>query len=574
MNSRDLQMYLRPLQRWWWLILLAMLIGGVSAFLFLRQRPPSYISSGTVMVGTALQERNPDSQQLSLTQGLAQTYARIAQRPSVKNATMAALGMDWLPPYNVRAESQLIEITVTDVDPQRAYAVATELINQLILLSPGGQERQAREVFIQEQLRKLEQSMRETEEEIGRRQADLSAALSARQIRQYEDQIGALEAKQATLQSTYVGLLASTDQGSANTVNVLDPPTVPVEPVSNRMYLYVLVAMVIGAGLAVAGVYVMELFDDRLVTVEQVQEVTGLTTLGTLPDARIDATGETLIMLSSPHSTEAEAFRVLRTNLLFASVDHELRSLLVTSPTPAEGKSFVSSNLATAFAQTGKRVILVDADLRKPTLHRVFGLVNNVGVTSALVSGADAIAGSLQATAIADLRVMTSGPLPPNPSELLSSQRMQELLHNLGAHCDLVVIDSPPVVVVSDTAVLATRTDGVLLVLSSDKMRRDLARNAVAALHQVKALILGVAINRVTGGEHGYYYSYHKSYGNRYYSSHYSPKDKSKSVAPTPVAGTVSVNGESTATVLPASLQNSENGSVRPKERAGQPINS
>ena len=574
MNSRDLQMYLRPLQRWWWLILLAMVIGGVSAFLFLRQRPPSYISSGTVMVGTALQERNPDSQQLSLTQGLAQTYARIAQRSSVKNATMAALGMDWLPPYNVRAESQLIEITVTDVDPQRAYAVATELINQLILLSPGGQERQAREVFIQEQLRKLEQSMRETEEEIGRRQADLSAALSARQIRQYEDQIAALEAKQATLQSTYVGLLASTDQGSTNTVNVLDPPTVPVEPVSNRMYLYVLVAMVIGAGLAVAGVYVMELFDDRLVTVEQVQEVTGLTTLGTLPDARIDATGETLIMLSSPHSTEAEAFRVLRTNLLFASVDHELRSLLVTSPTPAEGKSFVSSNLATAFAQTGKRVILVDADLRKPTLHRVFGLVNNVGVTSALVSGADAIAGSLQATAIADLRVMTSGPLPPNPSELLSSQRMQELLHNLGAHCDLVVIDSPPVVVVSDTAVLATRTDGVLLVLSSDKMRRDLARNAVAALHQVKALILGVAINRVTGGEHGYYYSYHKSYGNRYYSSHYSPKDKSKSVAPTPVASTVSVNGESTATVLPASLQGSENGSVRPKERAGQPINS
>ncbi len=525
MNSRDLQTYLRPLQRWWWLILLAMLIGGASAFLFLRQRPPAYIASGTVMVGTALQERNPDSQQLSLTQGLAQTYARIAQRPSVKNATMAALGMDWLPPYNVRAESQLIEVTVTDVDPQRAYAVATELINQLILLSPGGQERQAREVFIQEQLRKLEQSMRETEEEISRRQAELSAAFSARQIRQSEDQIAALQAKQTTLQSTYVGLLASTDQGSTNTVNVLDPPTVPVEPVPDRMILYVLVAMVIGAGLAVAGVYVMELFDDRLVDIEQVQSVTGLTTLGTLPEARIDAAGDALIMLSNPHTTEAEAFRVLRTNLLFASVDHQLRTLLVTSPTPAEGKSFVSANLAMAFAQTGKRVILIDADLRKPTLHRVFGLVNNVGVTSALVSGADSVTSALQPTAIPDLRVMTSGPLPPNPSELLSSHRMQELLRRLEAHCDLIVIDSPPVVVVSDTAVLASRTDGVLLVLGSDKMRRDLARNAVAALSQVKAHILGVAINRVTGSEHGYYYSYHKSYGNRYYSSHYTAKD-------------------------------------------------
>lgn len=569
MNSQELQKYLRPVLRWWWLIVLAMVIGGVSAYLILRQRPPVYISTGTVMVGTALQERNPDSQQLSLTQGLAQTYARIAQRPSVKNATMAALGMDWLPQYTVRPESQLIEVTVTDVDPQRAYAVATELINQLILLSPGGQERQAREVFIQEQLRKLEQSMRETEAEIDRRRADLSAALSARQIRQYEDQIAALEAKQATLQSTYIGLLASTDQGSTNTVNVLDPPTVPVEPVPDRMYLYVLVAMVIGAGVAIAGAYVLELFDERLVNIEQIQEATGLTTLGTLPEARFDGASDSLIMLNNPHSSNAEAFRVLRTNLLFASVDHPLRTLLVTSPTPAEGKSFVSSNLAVAFAQTGKRVILIDADLRKPTLHRVFGLVNNVGVTSALVSGVDAVANSLQPTVIPELRVMTSGPLPPNPSELLSSHRMQELLQHLESYCDIIVIDSPPVVVVSDTAVLAGRTDGVLLVLSSDKMRRDLARNTVAALNQVNAFILGAAINRVTGGEHGYYYSYHKSYGNRYYSSHYSVKDKSKQVSPTPVLSAAArVDGESAGAALPASLNGAENGAARQPERA------
>jgi capsular exopolysaccharide synthesis family protein len=571
MNSQELQKYLRPVLRWWWLILLAMVIGGVSAFLILRQRPPVYISTGTVMVGTALQERNPDSQQILLTQGLAQTYARIAQRPSVKNATMAALGMDWLPQYNVRSESQLIEVTVTDVDPQRAYAVATELINQLILLSPGGQERQAREVFIQEQLRKLEQSLRETEAEIERRRADLSAALSARQIRQYEEQIAALEAKQAALQSTYIGLLAGTDQGATNTVNVLDPPTVPVEPIPDRMYLYVLVAMVIGAGLAIAGAYLLELFDERLVNIEQIQEATGLTTLGTLPEARFDATGDSLIMLSNPHSSNAEAFRVLRTNLLFASVDHQLRTLLVTSPTPAEGKSFVSSNLAVAFAQTGKRVILVDADLRKPTLHRVFGLVNNVGVTSALVSGVDAVASSLQPTAIPELRVMTSGPLPPNPSELLSSHRMQELLQHLESHCDLVVIDSPPVVVVSDTAVLASRTDGVLLVFGSDNMRRDLARNTVAALNQVKAFILGAVINRVTGSEHGYYYSYHESYGNRYYRNHYSVKDKSKLVSPTPVSNAAAkVDGELAAGALPASLHGAENGAARPPERTGR----
>jgi non-specific protein-tyrosine kinase len=544
MNNREFQVYLRPILRWWWLVLLAMVLAGASAFLFARMRPAVYISSGTVMVGTAIQERNPDSQQLSLTQGLAQTYARIAQRPSIKNATMEALGMEWLPQYTVRTESQIIEISVTDVDPQRAYAVASELINQLILLSPGGQERQQRQVFIQEQLRKLEVSLRETEEEISRKQTELSGTLSARAIRQIEDQIGALEAKLATLQSTYIGLLANTEQGSANTVNVLDPPFVPTEPVADRWYLIVLVAAVIGGTVAIAAAYLLDLLDDRLVNIEQIQEVTGLMTLGTLPDVKLDANSHPLIMVDSPHTSNAEAIRVLRTNLLFASVDHKLGSLLVTSPTPGEGKSFTSSNLAVAFAQTGKRVILVDADLRKPTLHRIFGLVNNVGVTSALVSDADAIAGALQDTSLPELRVMTSGPLPPNPSELLSSHRMQELLTRLEEHCDLVVIDSPPVLVVSDTAVLASRTAGVLLVFTSDKLRRDPARNTIAALHQVNALVLGVVLNRVTGSEHGYYYSYHKSYGNRYYTTHYAAQGQpSASAAVTPSVQTAAGNG-------------------------------
>ncbi len=551
MNSRELEVYLRPIFRWWWLIVLAAILAAGSAFVFTRLRPPVYIASGTVMIGTAIQERNPDSQQLSLTQGLALSYARIAQRPSIKEATKTALGMDWLPEYAVRVlpDSQLIEISVTDVDPQRAFAVASELINQLILLSPGGQERQQRGAFIQEQLRKLEQGLRETEDEINRRQEDLSAALSARQIRQIEDEISALQAKQATLQSTYVGLLANTDQGSTNTVNVLDPPFLPVEPVNTRWYLLVLMAGAIGAALATAGAYLLEFLDDRILNVEQVQEVTGLMTLGTLPQLESSELSESIVMLSNPHSTDAEAFRVLRTNLLFASVDHELHSLLVSSPNPGEGKSFVSSNLAVAFAQTGKRVILIDADLRKPTLHRVFSLVNNVGVTSALVAPTAALESMLQETSVPDLRVMTSGPLPPNPSELLSSHKMEELMHYLATQCDLVVIDSPPVTVVSDTAVLASRADGVLVVFAADRVRRDLARNAMAALRQVNARVLGVVLNRTTGNQHGYYYSYHKSYGNQYYSTHYSPEKGKRQVSPkaaTPGSGATLVAGAPT----------------------------
>jgi len=568
MTSRDLEAYLRPIIRWWWLIVLAAILAAGSAFVFTRLRPPVYIASGTVMIGTAIQERNPDSQQLSLTQGLALTYARIAQRPSLKEATKSALGMDWLPEYAVRVlpDSQLIEISVTDIDPQRAFAVAGELINQLILLSPGGQERQQREVFIQEQLRKLEQGLRETEDEINRRQEELSTALSARQIRQVEDEISALQAKQTTLQSTYVGLLANTEQGSTNTVNVLDPPVLPVEPVNTRWYLLVLMAGALGAALAAAGAYLLEFLDDRILTVDQVQSVTGQMTLGTLPAIENNQQSDSIVMLNNPHSTDAEAFRVLRTNLLFASVDHELHSLLVSSPNPGEGKSFVSANLAVAFAQTGKRVILIDADLRKPTLHRVFGLVNNVGVTSALVSVTPVLDSLLQTTSVPELRVMTSGPLPPNPSELLSSHKMEELLHVLEAECDLVVIDSPPVTVVSDTAVLASRVDGVLVVFAADRVRRDLARNAMAALRQVNARVLGVVLNRTTGNQHGYYYSYQKSYGNQYYSTHYAPEKGKKRVAPTAV-----VTGDGVPTALTTEPAANANGTDRKVRESSKP---
>ncbi|HRW46226.1 MAG: polysaccharide biosynthesis tyrosine autokinase [Caldilinea sp.] len=568
MTSRDFEAYLRPIIRWWWLIALAAILAAGSAFVFTRLRPPVYIASGTVMIGTAIQERNPDSQQLSLTQGLALTYARIAQRPSLKEATKSALGMDWLPEYAVRVlpDSQLIEISVTDIDPQRAFAVAGELINQLILLSPGGQERQQREVFIQEQLRKLEQGLRDTEDEINRKQDELSTALSARQIRQIEDEISALQAKQATLQSTYVGLLANTEQGSTNTVNVLDPPVLPVEPVNTRWYLLVLMAGALGAALAAAGAYLLEFLDDRILTVDQVQNVTGQMTLGTLPAIENNQQSDSIVMLNNPHSTDAEAFRVLRTNLLFASVDHELHSLLVSSPNPGEGKSFVSANLAVAFAQTGKRVILIDADLRKPTLHRVFGLVNNVGVTSALVSVTPVLSSLLQSTNVPELRVMTSGPLPPNPSELLSSHKMEELLHSLEAECDLVVIDSPPVTVVSDTAVLASRVDGVLVVFAADRVRRDLARNAMAALRQVNARVLGVVLNRTTGNQHGYYYSYQKSYGNQYYSTHYAPEKGKKRVAPTAV-----VTGDGPPTAIAADPAANANGSDRKARESSKP---
>jgi capsular exopolysaccharide synthesis family protein len=220
--------------------------------------------------------------------------------------------------------------------------------------------------------------------------------------------------------------------------------------------------------------------------------------------------GNELAVLTNSQSPVAEAYRVLRTNLQFAAVGHELRTLLVTSPAPNEGKSMTIGNLGAALAQAGQKVIVVDSDLHRPRLHKVFGLRNNLGVTTALLQEHPNVDGLLQDTSISGLRVLTSGPLPPNPAELLGSARMRELRDVLTARADIVLFDSPPATALSDTAILSTQMDGVLLVVDAGATRREMARRAVEALLRVNAHIVGVLLNRMpTQSDSAYYYYYH-----------------------------------------------------------------
>ncbi|MFP4439986.1 MAG: CpsD/CapB family tyrosine-protein kinase [Chloroflexaceae bacterium] len=214
----------------------------------------------------------------------------------------------------------------------------------------------------------------------------------------------------------------------------------------------------------------------------------------------------TLIALRDPRSPAAEAYRTLRTNIQFSSLDKPLHTLLFTSTGPDEGKSTTLANLAVTMAQAEQRVILVDCDLRRPTLHTLFGLSNETGLTSAILQP-EAAALPLQDTSVVGLRLLPSGPLPPRPADLLGSRRMEALIARLRAEADMVLFDTPPVIAVTDAAVLATRLDGVLLVLQAGKTRRDRAREARRLLEKVKANIVGVVLNNAKQ-EVGYgYYS-------------------------------------------------------------------
>jgi non-specific protein-tyrosine kinase len=214
-----------------------------------------------------------------------------------------------------------------------------------------------------------------------------------------------------------------------------------------------------------------------------------------------------LITVSEPRSPISEAYRTLRTNLDFAGLDQALETLVVTSAGVGEGKSTTLANLAVVSAQAGRKVILVDADLRRPTLHQTFGLDNETGLTTVMMDEAALASPPLRDTKIEGLSVLTSGPLPPNPADLMGSRRMEEVITALSEQADQILFDTPPVVAVTDAAVLATKVDGVLLVISAGKTRREYARTAVQRLEQINARLVGTVLTNVQlgAGFQGYY---------------------------------------------------------------------
>ena len=517
MEFRD---YIQPLRRWWWLLVLSTLIAALFSFIAVSQQPPIYQTHVTLMVGRAIDNPNPSGSDFWLTQQLANTYADIAKRDPVKQAAMDALGLTWLPDYTVRVvpNTQLIEIAVTDTDPARAQAVANELANQLIKQSPTGSgPDQQRQEFIEQQLNELEKGIEDTKAQIDQKQEELASMFSARQIADTKAQIQALQDKLNTLQANYASLLANTNQGAINTLTIIEPAALPEKPVGPNKPITVLLASVIGFILAAMAAYLLDYLDDTIKTPDEVKKLLNLTTLGAVP--RMKESESELIAMSNSQSPAVESYRILRTNLQFAAVNHPLDALLITSPSPSEGKSLTVANLAIAMAQAGKKTVIVDADLHRPRQHKLFSLPNNVGVTTALLSEHPEPDGLLQPTQIPNLFVLTSGPLPPNPAELLGSERMKELLQHLGEEAEMLILDSPPATVLSDAMILSTQSDGVLLVLDVGQTRRDAARRAVEGLQQVNARIIGVLLNRVPTKGSGYYYYYY------YYSGDYGSND-------------------------------------------------
>jgi capsular exopolysaccharide synthesis family protein len=270
--------------------------------------------------------------------------------------------------------------------------------------------------------------------------------------------------------------------------------------------------------LAVGFVFLKEYLDDTLKTPEDIERLLDLSTIGYIAQMKYaDESKEELYVAKQPRSPVSEAFRALRTNLEFAGVDKPIRSILVTSSGPNEGKTTIAANLAAIIAQGGKRVILLDADLRKPRIHRILGVPNRVGLSDVFRGHLDIQSAIHSFDGSEGMSVITSGSLPPNPAELLGSAKMLQILEELKGQADVVVIDCPPSLV-ADAQVLAAKVDAVLLVIQPGHTHIDSAKATLEQLGRADAKVVGAVLNKIPR-ERGYYYGgyrYHYYRGDHY----------------------------------------------------------
>lgn len=520
----ELKEYFSPLLKWWWLIVLATAVAGTTSYFATRQQPQYYRSTATLVVGSAIENPNPTSGDIYLTQQLASFYVDMANRSTVREDTMEALGLNWLPEIYVRNVDNLIDIIVTDTNPQRAQAVASELTEQLILRSPTAQQRDVeRRQFINRQLDSYEATITDTQIEIAEKQEELTTLTSAREIADLQEEIANLEGSLDSLETNYTRLLASTQEGATNSISVIEPATLPTSPIDNNRIITILTAAGIGFVLSASAAYLLEYLDDRIRTPEQIRRIADLPTLAGI--AQIKGEDTSLVTVRRPRAPVSEAFRVLRTNIQFTNVDHPYRSLLITSAMPLEGKSATISNLGVVLAQAGHNVLLIDADLRRPSQHVIFDVPNRRGLTDLLVAfepyqseaeRSARLAELAHATQVENLTVLPSGPPPPNPSELLGSDKMAHLIEALLEQFDYILFDSPPVLSVTDAAVLGTIVDGTVLVVRAGKSRKGLLERSVEQLGDVHANLIGTVLNGLPPNSEGFsaYYYYRDPYYN------------------------------------------------------------
>ncbi|MBF0331913.1 MAG: polysaccharide biosynthesis tyrosine autokinase [Candidatus Omnitrophica bacterium] len=397
--------------------------------------------------------------------------------------------------------TQVIEVSVEDPDPELAARIANSWVRAYLLFSSVDQ---------------LVQRRSELETDLNLQLKFLKEKHPV--IVGLKNEIDTIDQKidneRVRLQSAD-NTLSGSRPGSRDISNVkiLDRGLVPFKPISPRKTLNLVIAFILGLISSFGFILLFESLDQTIKTNMDVEQILRTTCLVAVPrqakDKDLQDFGAEYITAKGRHSTVAEAFRSLRTGIIFSSPDRQKKTILVTSASPSEGKSTVAMNLATVFAQADERTIIIDTDLRNPRLHSVFKISRGQGITDVLAYDKADLKAYIHGTEIPNLDFMACGEIPPNPSELLGSKKMEEFIARLSGMYDRIIFDTPPILAATDAVVLSTRVNATILVVSSGSTNRHAALRCMTALKGVHAHILGVVLNKVNAKDQAnYYYLY------------------------------------------------------------------
>jgi succinoglycan biosynthesis transport protein ExoP len=550
----ELLEYWKIIRKRLWLIVLLMAVSAASATYYSLQQVPLYSTTTTLFLNPASPSPLLPYYVTLSAKSLANTYAEFMRTRSFGQLVAQEMGDgttagEVLGAISTRyvEDTQFFRISATHANPEKAQKLANTAAQVFIAENIARQQAQQEQIKAQEdpvkalereRLRELQQNLRDELDYYGQQiesiQAQIAELESNPRSEEVDQRILALRQELINNQSLRVEVLSSLAQtqsslssgeGSTNvdTAVVVDEATLPSQPLPRKVSQNILLTLAASLGLGVGLAFLLEYMDYTIKTPEELDAVYGMTTLGVIGVIESkDSKGvsqEQIVTLTAPRSPAAEAFRALRTNIQFANPGEPVHSLLITSAGPLEGKTLTAANLAVSLAQDDRQVILVDTDLRKPRLHRLFEVLKEPGFTDLVVDEKGSFEDCVKPTSVDNLRVLPCGTVPPNPAELLGSPRAAQVMEQLKEHADLVIYDSPPAATVTDAVVMASRVDAVLQVVWAGGTRRDLVRQGRAVLEKVGAHILGPVLNRVSLSDLGYY-SYYYYYGYYYRDRH------------------------------------------------------
>lgn len=489
-----------------------MVVAGASAYVSASRETPLYSATATMMVNPGVSGGVSNYNDIIVSERLAETYQQLVTTQPIRERVAAALGTEFVPAgYSASAVqgSQLIRVTATGTDPETVAKVANAVVTEFVAYTADQAQARADASLtdLNAQIDALEQRQTEIDNEIASLQGDTGV----------EQRIADLQSERSAITQSLIDLTGQriqySTEGMAASVQIqqVEEAQVPGAPFSPQPTRSLMLGLFVGALLGAGVVALLEFLDNTVKPEDNIQELTGAPLLATVSQlSKIEPGGRQVYTMSQPQSAAAEALRLLRTNLEFASASDPIQAMTVSSSSPGEGKSTTAANLGVVMAQSGLTTVVIDGDLRKPTQNRIFGVDNGSGLTTLLTHPDQSWQDVAKKVALPGLFLIPSGPIPPNPSDLLASDRFARLIERIKTEADLVIVDSPPVLSASDALAISRHTDGVVLVTYSGKTRTDALKHAAHSIHQGGIRLIGVVLNRQKG-QHGasYYGEYY-----------------------------------------------------------------